>query len=306
MTENQTKASATQNVEGLLADAANSGKSPCLLFSRGKDIGRRFELHGERTTLGRSLEANVVLHDESVSHLHCCILQAGSKFTIQDLQSRNGTYVNSQRVSEALLSPGIPVQIGRTLFHLDFREPSDLSTEDNLISNATTDALTGVLNRRVFLVRAGDELPLARRTGTPLALAIIDVDNMRQINEACGEGGGNGVLKQVARLVGLQKRREDILARFSGDKFIIMLRGNVKQSGVLTFCERVRQVVAATEFNGGDRRVSLTVSIGAVSLSPGEYRSLEDLMELTDQALYSAKMNGKNRVGYHVIGTVSP
>lgn len=306
MTENDTKASPTQNMEDAIAAAASDNKNPCLLFSRGRDIGRRFELHGERTTLGRSTEANIVLHDESISRVHCCIVRRGDAFSIQDLQSHNGTYVNSQKITESPLAPGIPVQIGRTLFHLDFKEQADLSSEENIISNATTDALTGVLNRRVFLSRAGDELPLARRTGTPLALAIVDVDNMRHINETCGESGGNGVLKQLARLIGLQKRREDILARFGGDKFIIMMRGNIKQSGVLTFCERVRQVTAATEFNGGDRRVSLTVSIGACCLSPGEYRSLEDLMELTDQALYSAKMNGKNRVGYHVIGTVSP
>jgi two-component system, cell cycle response regulator len=300
MTENQELI--TQTVEIQTANVLLPNKYPCLVVLRGRDIGRRFELRGPRVTIGRSVEANVVFNDEGVSRIHCCIVRRGDSFSVEDLNSRNGTYVDAVRTQQAPVKLGTPIQIGRTLFHLDFKDAVELAYEDNLLLNATTDPLTGILNRRQIMTRAEEELSLAARNATPVVVVMTDIDQFKPVNDAGGHRAGDYVLRKVAGLIGAQIRREDLLGRFGGDEFMLLLRGEVKQAGALAFCEKIRHSIETFPFEHDGIRMNVTVSIGVCCAGPGKSYAVEDLVELADRALYRAKENGRNRVELKVVG----
>lgn len=304
MTTTENQEVITQTVEIQTANVLLPNKYPCLVVLRGRDIGRRFELRGPRVTIGRSVEANVVFNDEGVSRIHCCIVRHGDTFAIEDLNSRNGTYVDAARVQQASLKPGMPIQVGRTLFHLDFKDAVELAYEDNLLLNATTDPLTGILNRRQIMTRAEEELSLAARSAMPVAVAMTDIDQFKAINDAGGHRAGDYVLRKVASLMGAQIRREDLLGRFGGDEFMLFLRGEVKQSGALAFCEKIRHSVETFPFENEGIRAKVTLSLGVCCAGPGKSYAVEDLVELADRALYRAKEGGRNRVELKVVGKV--
>jgi two-component system, cell cycle response regulator len=293
----------TKTMELQTADMSVPERCVCLVVARGNDLGRRFALQSPRTTIGRAPEANITLNDESISRVHCCIVQNGDGFILEDLGSRNGTFANALRVGQTAILPGTPIQIGHTMFHLELKDAAQFAYEDELFQNATLDPLTGVPNRRQFVSRACEELTLARRGKLPVVVVMLDVDRFKAINDSLGHPAGDRVLQQVARILLTHKRREDLVGRFGGDEFIVMLRGNLHLDGVLSFCEKIRAAVHSHAFEPEGTNLQVTVSIGACFSVYPESHSLDDLIALADQALYRAKGAGRNRVECEFLGS---
>ncbi len=161
---------------------------------------------------------------------------------------------------------------------------------------ASRDSMTGCLNRRAFFELAGELFALARRGQTGLCCLMVDIDHFKRFNDTHGHAVGDQVIQVVARSLSAGLRQPDVLGRYGGEEFCIVLPGATTQDA-WAVAERIRSDIEATA-RGAVRDADvmpITASFGLASLSGGA-RSLEALIDEADQALYSAKQAGRNRV----------
>jgi diguanylate cyclase (GGDEF)-like protein/PAS domain S-box-containing protein len=171
--------------------------------------------------------------------------------------------------------------------------------EEQLRALATQDFLTGAVNRRHFVEVAQRERERARRSGSPLALCMLDADHFKNVNDHYGHAAGDHVLTAIAQAATSALRVSDILGRLGGEEFAVLLP-NTELSGALTVAERVRAAVEEREVQSepneqGEREaIRITVSVGVAELRGDE--PFESLLRRADRALYAAKDLGRNRV----------
>src|SRR5437763_7335682 len=159
---------------------------------------------------------------------------------------------------------------------------------------AYTDALTEIPNRRFYYERLLQEIARARRSGSPLTLALVDLDLFKEINDEVGHRGGDQVLKFFSQFVRVNLRQEDIVCRIGGDEFAIILPDTTAENAA-AFFERIRSKLDQIEVSiDGRSRLTLSFSCGLAAFKQ-EYLP-EDLIEEADHSLYSAKARGRNRV----------
>lgn len=157
-----------------------------------------------------------------------------------------------------------------------------------------TDEFTGLANRRAFMRRLQDELGRAQRYGTPLALALIDLDEFKSINDVYGHSGGDEVLRCYANQVLSILRHHDLVARYGGEEFSVMLP-NTSEHGAVAAMNKARLRSQEIFCQLGDKSVKLpTFSAGVAMYQADE--SPTDLIERADRALYYAKSLGRNRI----------
>lgn len=161
---------------------------------------------------------------------------------------------------------------------------------------ANHDALTGTFNRRALMVALERDIAQACRDKTPLTLLMIDIDHFKLVNDQHGHLVGDEVLRQVAQRTQLRLRRSDLLARYGGEEFLALLP-NTDQPGALVVAEAIRRSVAELPITVGKTQIPVTVSIGVHShpQTPAPAAS-QTLIAASDEALYRAKHNGRNRV----------
>lgn len=160
---------------------------------------------------------------------------------------------------------------------------------------ATTDALTDLPNRRQVVQTGEREVDRARRSGQPMAVLMMDIDRFKAINDRWGHYVGDGVIREVGRIVQSTIRPQDTGGRFGGEEFCIILT-HVDMEGALSIAERLRLTVEDdTTILAGGEPLRFTVSIGVASLQ-SEDENFEALWQRSDKALYLAKGNGRNRV----------
>ncbi len=171
--------------------------------------------------------------------------------------------------------------------------------EAQLRDLANNDVLTGIANRRYFLDRAAVEVGRSLRHRRPLALAMLDLDHFKRINDQYGHAGGDAVLQELVRRVRARLRREDLIGRLGGEEFALLLP-ETEIEGALTALDLIRSLIAEPPFTLPDgRHVAVTASIGVADLrgdSGFVPETLEHLLKRADDALYAAKRGGRNRV----------
>ena len=168
---------------------------------------------------------------------------------------------------------------------------------------AILDRLTGVHNREYFMRRLTQEIDRANRYRLPMALLMIDIDNFKAVNDSLGHPQGDAVLKIISRLIKKEVRAIDLVGRYGGEEFIIMLPetglGDEVSSatGALKVAERIRKAVD-DEFRGLQKPLDLTISVGLAVRRYPEDREADhrELIRLADEQLYKAKTSGKNKV----------
>jgi diguanylate cyclase len=157
-----------------------------------------------------------------------------------------------------------------------------------------TDEFTGLPNRRAFMRRLQDEISRAQRYGIPLAMALLDLDEFKAINDAFGHAGGDEVLRCYATQVLTVLRHHDLVARYGGEEFAVLLP-NTAQEGAVAAMAKVRERAQATNCVADGRKVPMpTFSAGVTLYVPGEAPNV--LIERADRALYRAKRSGRDRV----------
>ncbi|HZD89579.1 MAG TPA: sensor domain-containing diguanylate cyclase, partial [Pseudolabrys sp.] len=159
---------------------------------------------------------------------------------------------------------------------------------------ATTDGLTGALNRRAFLAAGARDFARVRRHGEALSCILMDIDHFKRINDTHGHAAGDRALQEVVALLKSGLRDEDYIGRLGGEEFAAILPG---ADGLAAFAvgERLRQGVMDASLPAPQGSVQLTISAGIATLSRAD-ASIEDLLRRADKALYAAKTNGRNRL----------
>jgi diguanylate cyclase (GGDEF)-like protein len=186
-----------------------------------------------------------------------------------------------------------PVVRARASYHLVMK-----AQENELKRLATTDQLTGLLNRRAFDDMLDLQWRSARRTGMPLATIMVDVDHFKDYNDAYGHPKGDECLKAIATLLRTQlSRPADTVARYGGEEFVVLLP-DTSTDGALHVAERLCNAVRRANIdhrNSPSSRV-VTASFGVAALVPDGVAFAETLVAAADEALYAAKHAGRNRV----------
>jgi diguanylate cyclase (GGDEF)-like protein len=165
---------------------------------------------------------------------------------------------------------------------------------EQLRLQSNIDHLTGIFNRRYFMDRLREEIDRCERYGTSFAVAFIDIDNFKRINDEHGHLSGDEILCQLTQTCAKQVREIDTLARIGGEEFALLLpQTTVEDAAHLV--ERLRANVAATRAKVGDGWLDVTVSIGLTSPSRDRL-DVNGILRRADEALYAAKRQGKNRL----------
>lgn len=279
--------------------ASKGRRTPVLLVVGGPRtaIGRAYPLDQE-LLIGRAGEADVWLDEEGVSRKHARVTRALEHAQIHDLGSRNGTWVNGNRVKEIELKEGDLVQIGAThILRFVFQDQLDEAAHRTLVDNAIRDSLTGAYNRGYFLDQLRKDVSSAIRHKQHLSLAMMDLDLFKQINDQNGHAMGDLVLRHFSRAVATLIRSEDTFGRIGGEEFALILR-QCPDHEAQRVTERIRQAVAELDLMNHEARVGITVSIGVTSLAAGMATGDIQLLETADKALYEAKHQGRNKVVY--------
>lgn len=157
---------------------------------------------------------------------------------------------------------------------------------------AYLDGLTGIFNRRFFELRILEEIERAKRYGTGMAVIMADIDQFKRLNDEFGHVLGDEVLRQVSSLFHQQVRKIDVVCRYGGEEFGILLT-QTSATHAMTIAEKLRKMVATWSFPGVPRMV--TISAGAAAF-PDQGVTRDDLVRAADSALYAAKQAGRNRV----------
>ena len=161
------------------------------------------------------------------------------------------------------------------------------------VEKAYRDPLTGVNNRAALDNALEQEINLAKRHGTPLSVIIFDIDNFKRINDTYGHITGDAVLKRIAESMTQSARGSDVIYRYGGEEFVILLR-NTDESGATLLAERIRQAIDSIIFKYDNFDIRITASAGLSSIRAED--DLNSLLERSDKALYDAKQQGRNRI----------
>jgi len=234
---------------------------------------------------GRGTEAYAVSHDRLGDYVakQLALIRSGDERPLP-IRLRNG---------EVLQFRCTALADGSRL--LTYGKVSELVREAEALEQlACVDGMTGLNNRRHFLVLAEAELSRSKRYERPVALLMLDIDFFKSINDKYGHDAGDEVIKSVADTLRKHKRGSDIAGRLGGEEFAMILPEATLDRATAA-AERLRKLVADRVMNVEQQRVSVTVSVGASSCHAGE-TGLDELLKRADVALYDAKRSGRNRV----------
>jgi two-component system cell cycle response regulator len=269
-----------------------------LTLLTGVEAGLVYWIEADETVLGRGHGCRVRIEDSALSRQHCRIVKKPDGFHIEDLGSTNGTFVDGEAVREARrLDDGVRIQMGRdTVLKFSVQDELEMKATKRLYESAMHDPLTGVYNRRYLDDHLQAEFAFAARHGTSLSLLLIDADHFKRVNDTWGHAAGDTALRALAGHLQRSVRHEDMIARFGGEEFAVLAR-EITVEGALAVAERIRHLVEATPVRLEDgRTVSITVSVGVVTMAGQRtFASADALLEAADEALYRAKEAGRNR-----------
>lgn len=271
---------------------------PILILIRGNLQGKKFSLKGAaKFILGRDKTANIQVDDANVSRQHAQISKEDDKVYIEDLGSRNGTFLNDEPLGDTrkLLEKEDMIKLGSTI--LKYLPAGELETlyHINLTNAAYMDKLTGLYNRKYISEVLEVEYKRAKALHSNFSIILFDIDNFKNVNDTHGHDGGDFVLAELGTQIkssGLRER--DLAGRYGGEEFMILLT-NSSSEQAMEVAERIRKRIADHEFIYQGTKIPVTVSMGVSPLKK-EFHESGDLYRAADKALYESKRSGKNKV----------
>jgi diguanylate cyclase (GGDEF)-like protein len=247
--------------------AAGAGAVAQWIINQGL-IAAAFKLENPVASIKGELFAREMLHNDATEL--CAALLVAVGMTISDLT----------------LIIALPLA---SLLQRSFRHAQ-------LLNEARADAKTGLLNAATWEREAGAEIARAVRTSTPLAVALLDLDRFKQINDTYGHLLGDEVLRGIADTMTGVLREYDLAGRFGGEEFVMLLP-QTRATDAFRIAERVRAHIARLPITAPTgERVRVTASIGVAALDAGSSRELTELLAAADAALYRAKASGRDQV----------
>jgi two-component system cell cycle response regulator len=270
-----------------------------LMILGGLQTGRVLSVSlGPSVTIGRSAKASHRIEEPSVSGIHARIIRAEPDYLLVDEKATNGTFVNGDRVTDPVpLKDGDRVQLGPVLV-LRFTLVSEAEERSlkMVYESAHRDGLTGVFNRKHVEERLDSELAYADRHVKALSIVMVDLDHFKKVNDEHGHQAGDETLRVVGGVLLRGSRVEDIVGRYGGEEFVVIVR-DTQGAAAVVVAERLRSAIAQARVEHGGKILSVTASAGVASLSCcGEQKTRDALIRIADERLYKAKLQGRNRV----------
>ena len=271
---------------------------PILILIRGTPQGKKYSLkNGKKFVLGRDKTCDIVLDDVNISRHHAQILIEGEKIFIEDLGSRNGTYLNDEVIggTKTTLAKEDMIKLGSTI--LKYLPAGQLETLYYLNMNdaASIDKLTGLFNRKYISEALDAEFKRAKALHNPISVILFDIDNFKKINDTFGHDGGDFVLTNLgAQLKTSELRERDLAGRYGGEEFLIVLPNSSAEKAA-DVAERIRKKIESYQFVYNGQKIPVTISLGVTSIRK-EFHEGSDLYKEADKALYESKRTGKNKV----------
>jgi len=253
-------------------------------------------LEEDEFTIGRSFQSDLPLVDNSVSRQHAMLISGVDGYRIRDLGSTNGTLVNETLIDEdCLLRSGDTVHIGSFLFRFLSADSVETQYYETIYKAMTRDALTGTMNKRYLMEAMGREISRACRAEMSMSVVMLDIDHFKLVNDSHGHLVGDEVLHTFGQRVGENCRTDDLLARFGGEEFCMLLAATDREAAMV-MAERCRHAVADVPFETSAGPLPVTASFGFAVLDPKHPQDSTEILAAADKQLYEAKNGGRNRV----------
>jgi diguanylate cyclase (GGDEF)-like protein len=265
--------------------------SPCLVVIAGPGLGQQYDLSDAVVDIGRQEECVISVPSSKVSRRHASVQRVLGRYTVADLGSTNGTFLNGERLETSReLTDGDKIKVGELV--LKYMESKlELQYHQQILSMATTDALTGVHNKRAFDESFTHSVLKASVEAAPLCLLLFDVDHFKRINDTHGHAAGDLVLQGLGTLSQTVSAAEKVY-RVGGEEFAVLIGKHRTQA--LALAEALRAAVAAEDFIFEATKIPVTISAGVAEAAAGE--NAQALYQRADAKLYAAKHGGRNRV----------
>ncbi|MCC6749390.1 MAG: diguanylate cyclase [Deltaproteobacteria bacterium] len=289
---NQTLRLSTDDVSRLRQQHQRRG-SLVVIAGTPADVGMHLVVEGE-VVIGRDAPG-ILLRDVGTSRRHAEVRRDGDLYTVRDLGSTNGTRLNDVPLQGVqTLRDGDQILLGQTVIRFNLVDETEATFFSELNRQVGTDHLTGLVSKPRFDAAMAEALRAARAAGGQLAALMMDMDNLKGINDRHGHHVGAGTIRQVGELLSRVLAGRGEACRFGGDEFSAYLPG-AGLAQALAVGEEIRAEVAASRFVVDGTTVSATLSIGVAELTP-QLTAAEELLRQADAALYRAKAAGRNRV----------
>ncbi|MGF1581082.1 MAG: diguanylate cyclase [Gemmataceae bacterium] len=266
------------------------------IYPTGPGLGTRTSLPKKVFTIGRSIECDLCVEDTAVSRQHLRINLTPQGFVVTDLNSTNGTFVNTEPVTTHALQDGDYLQVGNRIFR--FLSGGNMENEyyEEIYRLTIMDGLTNTYNKRYLLETLDRELLRSVHYRRSISLLMLDIDRFKVINDDLGHLAGDTILRELARRLSSNLRSTEICARYGGEEFAILLP-EVTPEVAAHVAERLRKAIECEPFYYEERDIQVTVSVG-IATTQGNDASLTPLefIRMADEKLYQAKKAGRNRV----------
>jgi two-component system, cell cycle response regulator len=247
-------------------------------------------------SIGRHATNRLPVDDDSISRFHARFVYENGEFYVEDLGSRNGTFIQGKRITRAVIKDDDWVQLGaRVAFRFAMTDARQEGLLRKLYESSTRDALTAAYNRRHFDDRLRSEIAFAVRHATDCGLILLDLDHFKRVNDTYGHPAGDEVLRHLSAIATRMLRTEDVFARFGGEEFAVILRGSSTR-GASQLAERLRDALATNHAVYEGQKIPMTLSAGCAALSCCSAPTSEEVVAVADRRLYAAKLGGRNRV----------
>ncbi len=278
-------------------------KNACLVQYSGAKLGKRYPLTETINVVGRSPTVQIIINEASVSRQHARFVLVGDHVVVEDMGSSNGTFLNDVRIDgQAQLKDGDIVRLGTVLLKFFAHDNVDSVMHDKIYRMATIDAGTQIFNKQYLLDALESEVRFSKTYSRELSIIYYDLDHFKPVNDNYGHNAGDFILKESAAVVKAALRKEDILGRFGGEEFVIILP-NTEARTATEMAERIRHkhethvFVVDYDDQGTKKRVNhrQTISMGVAQLK-SSIPSTKDFLEIADKKLYTSKQTGRNRV----------
>ncbi|MDZ4676963.1 MAG: diguanylate cyclase [Oligoflexia bacterium] len=281
-----------------LDEARNAPPALILLMGPTGVMGKQWPLGKSEIIIGREPTCDIHLDEKSMSKKHAKITIDGEQVNIIDLQSTNGTEVDSNKLVPhipTLLKNNDTIKLGNVIFKFLSQGQIEAMTHATSYDRGTTDGLTRIFNKAATLAHLEESFKKAKLTDTNLSLIVFDLDHFKKVNDTYGHQGGDYVLREVASVVKNQLIRSgDIFGRYGGEEFVVVLYGSPLRRAC-DVAERIRSTIEKQQFLFGDKQIPVTVSLGVCCMD-ATIPTPEVLFAKADQALYKSKGSGRNRV----------
>lgn len=254
-------------------------------------------LGDDTLTIGREQSNDLSLVDGSVSRFHARLDRCDEGYLLRDLGSTNGTIVDNETVTQCKLVGGETIRFGSFIFKFLRASGIEAQYHATVYNAMTRDGLTGAFNKNYLLDSLAQEIARSQRCNRPLSVLLMDIDYFKKVNDTYGHLVGDEVLREFSKRITSAKREDDLLCRYGGEEFVLIL-GETNLEDAVAIADKCKQFVGSHVFATSAGKIPVTVSLGVAQLAStcDGADAATTLLESADVQLYRAKESGRNRV----------